>query len=144
MLWVFVVRTSAWCSYILEMWSIHTGEQINIQAKDLKRGKDCVTFHRTTAYHCCHSMHAFTGSCEKFSLLRYDSYQRFLESTNPERIGQGRFSRLFLFFRALVSLALSARFLRFSLEFRMWSTSVFHVSIKWHFLFTISLSGSAL
>ena len=36
MLWVFVVRTLAWCSHILEMWSIHTGEQINIQAKDLK------------------------------------------------------------------------------------------------------------
>ena len=27
MLWVFVVRTSAWCSHILQMWSIHTGEQ---------------------------------------------------------------------------------------------------------------------
>ena len=27
MLWVFVVRTLAWCSHILEMWSIHTGEQ---------------------------------------------------------------------------------------------------------------------
>ena len=27
MFWVFVVRTLAWCSHILEMWSIHTGEQ---------------------------------------------------------------------------------------------------------------------
>ena len=30
MLWVFVVRTLACCSHILEMSSIHTGEQINI------------------------------------------------------------------------------------------------------------------
>ena len=72
MLWVFVVRTWTWCSQILEMWSIHTGEQINDSKNP--NGKDCVTFHRTTAYHCCHSLHAFTGSSEKFSFLRYDSW----------------------------------------------------------------------
>ena len=37
-------------------------------------GKDFVTFHRTTACHCCHSSHAFTGSCEKFLFLTYDSW----------------------------------------------------------------------
>ena len=31
------------------------------------------TFHRTTAHHCCHSMHTFTGSCEKFPYPRYNS-----------------------------------------------------------------------
>ena len=29
MLWVFVCRTLTWCSQILKMWSIHTGEQVN-------------------------------------------------------------------------------------------------------------------
>ena len=29
MLWVFVVLRLAWCCHILEMWSIHTGQQIN-------------------------------------------------------------------------------------------------------------------
>ena len=48
--------------------------------------------------------------------------QRFLESTNPDRIEQARFSRLLLFFPALLSLALSAPLLRFSQEFSMGST----------------------
>ena len=79
MLWMSVVRTLAWCFHILEMSSIHTGEHTKQQRFKSKRrkivnGKDCVTFHRTTAYHCCHSLHAFTGSCEKFSFLRYDSW----------------------------------------------------------------------
>ena len=49
------------------------------------------------------------------------------------------------FFRALVYLALSARFLRFSREFRMWPIQYFTSlsSERQHFLFTISSSGSA-
>ena len=52
--------TLAWCFHILEMSSIHTGEHTKQQRFKSKRrkivnGKDCVTFHRTTAYHCCHS-----------------------------------------------------------------------------------------
>ena len=83
MLWVFVVRTLTWCSQILEMWSIHTGEQINDSKNP--NGKDYVTFHRTTAYHCCHSLHAFTGSSEKFSFLRYDSWSALPWKYEPEQ-----------------------------------------------------------
>ena len=145
MLWVFVVRTLTWCSPILELWSIHTGEQINNSKNP--NGKDCVTFHRTIAYHCCHSWHVSTGSCDKFSFLRYDSWSALPWKYEP---GQNRI-RTFLktpvvFFPALVSLALSAPLLRFSREFRMWSTLYFTslLNERQHFLFTISLSGSAL
>ena len=128
MLWMSVVRTLAWCFHILEMSSIHTGEHTKQQRFKSKRrkivnGKDCVTFHRTTAYHCCHSLHAFTGSCEKFSFLRYDSWS---ELPWKYETGQNRM-RTFpktpvIFLPALVSLALSAPLLRFSREFRVWST----------------------
>ena len=145
MLWVFVVRTLTWCSQILEMWSIHTGEQINNSKNP--NGKDCVTFHRTTAYHCCHSWHAFTGSCEKFLFLRYDSWSvrpwKYEPGPNQDKdVSQDSCC----FFPALVSLALSAPLLQFSREFRMWSTQYFTslLNERQTFLFTISLSGSAL
>ena len=66
------------CFHILEMSSSHTGEHANnnilnpgAERSARKIGKDCVTFHRTTAYHCCHSTLSFTGSYEKFS-FRYE------------------------------------------------------------------------
>ena len=67
-----VVRTLAWCFHILEMSSIHTGEHTKQQRFKSKRrkianGKDCVTFHRTTA-----------GSYEKFSVR----HERFLISAS--------------------------------------------------------------
>ena len=89
MLWMSVVRTLAWCFHILEMSSIHTGEHTKQQRFKSKRrkivnGKDCVTFHRTTAYHCCHSFFRW-----KLRGVFIPSWvildQRFLESTTPDR-----------------------------------------------------------
>ena len=90
MLWMSFVRTLAWCFHILEMSSIHTGEHTKQQRfKSSKRrkivnGKDCVTFHRTTAYHCCHSFFRW-----KLRGVFIPSWlildQRFLESTTPDR-----------------------------------------------------------
>ena len=71
MLWMSVVRTLAWGFHILEMSSVHTGEHTKQQRFKSKRRKivnckDCVTFNRTTAYHCCPPF--FAGSYEEFSL----------------------------------------------------------------------------
>ena len=43
------------------------------QQQQMSKGQILRYISLTTAYHCCHSLHAFTGSCEKFSFLRYDS-----------------------------------------------------------------------
>ena len=89
MLWMSGVRTLAWCFHILEMSSIHTGEHTKQQRFKSKRrkivnGKDCVTFHKTTAYHCCHSFLR-----RKLRGVFIPSWvildQRFLESTTPDR-----------------------------------------------------------
>ena len=89
MLWMSVVRTLAWCFHILEMSSIHTGEHTKQQRFKSKRrkivnGKDCVTFHRTTAYHCCHSLFSLEAT-RSFHSLWMILDQRFLESTTPDR-----------------------------------------------------------
>ena len=89
MLWMSVVRTLAWCFHILEMSSIHTGEHTKQQRFKSKRrkivnGKDCVTFHRTTAYRCCHSF--FRWKLRGVFILSWVILdQRFLESTTPDR-----------------------------------------------------------
>ena len=56
--------------------------------------------------------------------------QRFLKSTNTERIGQGRFSRLLLFFWALVSLVEYSSLALFA-GVQDVVDLVFQVSIKW-------------
>ena len=62
-------RASPTPHHTLEMSSIHTGEHTKQRFKFKRRkivnGKDCVTFHRTTPYHCCHSSFR---SYEEFSL----------------------------------------------------------------------------
>ena len=129
MLWVFVVRTWTWCSQILEMWSIHTGEQINDSKNP--NGKDCVTFHRTTAYHCCHSLHAFTGSSEKFSFLRYDSWSALPWKYEP---GQNRirtFLKTPVVFSGFSLLSLERCSLAVFAGVQDVVHLVFHVSIKW-------------
>ena len=69
--------------------SINTGEHTKQQRFKSKRrkivnGKDCVTFHRTTAYHCCHSVFRW-----KLRWVFIPSWlildQRFIESTTPDR-----------------------------------------------------------
>ena len=87
MLWMSVVHTLAWCFHILEMSSIHTGEDTKQQRFKSKRrkivnGKDCVTFHRTTAYRCCHSFFRWKLR-EVFIPSWVILDQRFLESTTP-------------------------------------------------------------
>ena len=104
---------------MLEMWSIHTGEQIN--NSKYPNGKDCVTFHRTTAYLCCHSWHAFTGSCEKFSFLRYDSW-----SVLPWKYKPGQ-NRIRTFLKTPVVFSGSCGFRGSS----GCGPVVFQVSIKW-------------
>ena len=92
MLWMSVVRTLAWCFHIMEISSIHTGEHTKQQRFKSKRrkivnGKDCVSFHRATAYHCCHSFlrwklrGVFIPSWLSWVILD----QPFLESTTPDR-----------------------------------------------------------
>ena len=129
MLWVFVLRTLTWCSQILEMWSIHRWEQINNRKNP--NGKDCVTFHRTTAYHCCHSLHAFTGSCEKFSFLRYDSSSALSCKYEP---GQNRirtFLKTPVVFSGFSLLSLERSSLAVFAGVQGVVHLVFHVSIKW-------------
>ena len=88
-MWMSLVRTLAWCFHILEMSSIHTGEHTKQQRfKSTRRKivnvKDCVTFHRTTAYHCCHFFFRW-----KLRGVFIPSWmildQRFLERTTPDR-----------------------------------------------------------
>ena len=134
MLWVFVVRTLAWCSHILEMWSIHREEQINssvIQAKDLKCGKDCVTFHRTTACHCCHSIHAFTGSCEKFSFITFDSWSALPWKYEPGKNRIRTFLKTPEVFSGFSLLSLERSSLAVFAGVQDVVHLVFHVSIKW-------------
>ena len=69
-----VVRTLAWCFHILEMSSIHTGEHTKQQRFKSKRrkivnGKDCVTFHRMTAYHCCRSFFSLEATRSFHSVM---------------------------------------------------------------------------
>ena len=80
------------------------------------------TFHRTTAHHCCHSMHTFTGSCEKFPYPRYNSWSALLWKYEPGNNRMRTFLKTPVVFSGFVSLALSTPLSRFSLEFRMWST----------------------
>ena len=102
-----------------------------IQLKDLKRGKDCVPFHRTTTYHCCHSKHAFTGSREKFSLLRYDSW-----AALPWKYELGK-NRIRMFLKtpfvlsglSLLNLELSSLAVFAGVQDVV--HLLFHVSIKW-------------
>ena len=143
-----VVRTLAWCFHILEMSSIHTGEHTKQQRFKSKRrkivnGKDCVTFHRTTAYHCCHSSHAFTGSCEKFLFPTYDSW-----SALPWKYEHGQ-NRIRTFLKTpVVFSGFSLLILkRTSLAVFAGVQDVVHLVFKWaaallvhHFV----LSGSAL
>ena len=70
-------------------------------------GKDCVTFHRTTAYHCCHSSHDFTGSREKSLFLTYDSWSALPWKYEP---GQNRIGTF------LKTLVVFSGFSLFSLE----------------------------
>ena len=128
-MWVFVVRTLTWCPQILEMWSIHTGEQIN-NGKN-PTGKDCVTLHRTTAYHCCHSLHAFAGSCEKFSFLRYNSWSALPWKYEP---GQNRirtFLKTPVVFSGFSLLSLERCSLAVFAGVQDVVHLVFHVFIKW-------------
>ena len=129
MLWVFVVRTLTWCSQILEMWSIHTGEQINNSKNPT--GKDCVSFHRTTAYHCCHSLHAFAGSCEKFSFLRYDSWSALPWKYEPRQNTIRTFLKTPDVFSGFSLLSLERSSLAVYAGVQDVDHLVFHVSIKW-------------
>ena len=150
MLWVFVVRALAWCSHILEISSIHTGEQIknNIFFKNpserSRKGK--IALHFTER-----PLATVVTLCFRWPLREvFIPYVWFLVSASlkvrpcteqDKYVSQDSCC----FFRALVYLALSARFLRFSREFRMWSIQYFTSlsSERQHFLFTISSSGSA-
>ena len=126
MLWVFVVRT-------LTYWKCQVftrpGEQINNSKNP--NGKDCVTSsHRTTAYHCCHSLHAFTGSCEKFSFLRYDSWSALPWNYEPGQNGIRAFLTPVVF-SAFSLLSLERSSLAVFAGVQDVVHLVFHVSIKW-------------
>ena len=130
MLWVSVVRNLTWCSQILEMWSIHTREQIN-KSKN-PNGKDCVTFQRTTAYHCYHSLHAFTaGSCEKFSFLRYDSWSALPWKYEPAQNRIRTFLKTPVVFSGFSLLSLERCSLAVFAGVQDVVHLVFHVFIKW-------------
>ena len=129
MLSVFVVRTLTWCSQILEMWSIHTGEQISNSKNP--NGKDCVTLHRTTTYHCCHSLHAFTGSCEKFSFLTYDSWSALPWKHKPRQNSIRTFLKTPVVFSGFSLLSLERSSLAVFAAVQDVVHLVFHVSIKW-------------
>ena len=99
--------------------------------RKIANGKDCVTFHRTTAYHCCHSLHAFTGSCEKFSFLRYDSSSALSWKYEP---GQNRirtFLKTPVVFSGFSLLSLECSSLAVFPGVQDVVELVFHVSIKW-------------
>ena len=129
MLRVFVVRTLTWYSQILEMWSIHTGEQINNSKNP--NGKDCITFHRTTAYHCCHPLHAFTGSCEMFSFLRYDSWSALPWKYEPGHNRIRMFLKTPVVFSGFSLLSLERSSLAVFAAVQDVVHLLFHVSIKW-------------
>ena len=106
-----------------------------------QNGKDCVTFHRTTAYHCCHSSHAFTGSCEKFLFPTYDSLSALPWKYEP---GQNRI-RTFLKTPVVFSGFSLLILKRTSLAVFAGVQDVVHLVFKWaqHFLFTISFCQAA-
>ena len=126
---MFVVRTLTWCPQILEMWSIHTGEQINNSRNPT--GKDCVTFHRTTAYHCCHSLYAFAGSREKFSFLWYDSWSVLPWKYEPGQNNIRTFLKTCVVFSGFNLLSLEYSSLAVFAGVQDVVYLVFHVSIKW-------------
>ena len=92
--------------------------------------KDCVTFHRRTAYHFCHSMHAFTGSCEKFSILRYDSWSALPWKHKPGKNRIRTFLKTQVVFFGLLSPLVSSSLAVFAVVQDVVHL-VFHVSIKW-------------
>ena len=63
-----------------------TNQQQRFKSKrgKISNVKDCVTFHRTTAYHCCHSLFSLEAT-RSFHSLWMILDQRFLESTTPDR-----------------------------------------------------------
>ena len=87
-----VVRTLAWCFHILEMLSIHTGEhtkqqRLNPSAERSQTAKIALHFTErpltTVVTFCMLSLEA----AKSFHSLGKILDQRFLESTNPDRIG---------------------------------------------------------
>ena len=83
------------------------------------------------AYHCCHSWHAFTGSCEKFSFLRYDSWSALPWKYEP---GQNRirtFLKTPVVFSGFSLLSLERSSLAVFAGVQDVFHLVFHVSIKW-------------
>ena len=94
-------------------------------------GKDCVTFHRTTAYHCCHSLHAFTGSCEKFSFLRYDSWSALPWKYESGQNRTSTFLKTPVVFSGFTLLSLERSSLAVFAGVQYGVHLVFHVSIKW-------------
>ena len=124
---MFVVRTLTLCSQILEMWSTYPHGRSEIQT-----AKIALHFTErplTTVVTLCMLSLETARSCHSLGMILD---QRFLESTNPDRIGQGRFSRLLLFFSGFSLLSL---YQRSSLSVFAGVQDVvhlvFHVSIKW-------------
>ena len=146
MLWVFVVRTLAWCSHILgPIGNVkyphgRTDQQQRFKSKRKISNAAKIALHfterpLTTVVTLCMLSLQATRSFHSLGMILD---QRFLESTNPERKNRIRtFLKTPVVFRALVSLALSAPLLRFSLEFRMPVHLVFRVSIKWEAAFLV-------
>ena len=88
MLLVFVVRTLTWCSQIMEMWNIHTAwTKTNQQQQKSKRQRLRYISQNDrlpllSLFACFH-----WKLREGFYSLGMILDQRFLESTNPDRIG---------------------------------------------------------
>ena len=143
MLWLFVVRTLAWCSHILgPIGNVkyphgRTDQQQRFKSKQKISNAAKIALHFTERLLttddtlCMLSLQA----TRSFHSLGMILDQRFLESTNPER--KNRIRTFLIVFRALVSLALSAPLLWFSLEFRMPVHLVFRLSIKWEAAFLV-------
>ena len=109
----------------------HPHGRTDQQQQKFKRQRLRVTFHRTTAYHCCHSLHTFTGSCEKFSFLRYDSWSALSWKYEPRQNRIRTFLKTPVVFSSFSLLSLERSSLAVFAGVQDVVHLVFHVSIKW-------------
>ena len=75
MLWMFVVRTLAWCfpnigNVKYPHGKTYQRQRFKSKHRKIENGKDCLTFHRTTAYHCCRSFFRSQKPMEMRTLKR--------------------------------------------------------------------------
>ena len=100
-------------------------------SKKSKRQRLRYIIHRTTAYHCRHSLHAFTESCKKFSFLTYDSWSALPWKHEPRKNSIKMFLKTPVVFSGFSLLSLERPSLAVFAGVQDVVHLVFHISIKW-------------